>query len=211
MKNERKDRSKAITRDIPYLDLMVFFARYVKDFDMLESLLSILAQGFQKAKNDIFGNRHDELYVSIPERQIPNKTINPEFVRLSNEKMHFADYIENHTRLGLLLRIGEYLTYDRYDNERETYGSNLRRIALEKLALSHSSVAQTIQNMSKDMSMDFFKKLESLDSEGLVLYFPDKDEREFVRGLIKRWCYVWDEKEKELLPIKLNGEVFTER
>ena len=135
---------KVMSWDIPVLELLTFLFWTKKSYREMAFLLPILSRGFMRSGSyssstdqRIFLNalEHEfsiDDYYRDEWNEVYDKFSEANKQGYSGTQLPFADYRENYTRLGILLRIGEYMTYSE-EKDVAGYGKKLYDVALQKI------------------------------------------------------------------------------
>jgi hypothetical protein len=193
---------KVMSWDIPVLELLTFLFWTQKAYREMAFLLPILSRGF--IRSGFYSSSRDQrIFLTALEHEFKiDDYYRDEWTKVYDkfpeekkegyfaDQLPFADSREHYTRLGILLRIGEYMTYSE-EKDAARYGKNLYDIALEKIGEQYPNISKRIATMDSDNRRIFFSSLQTQDERGLEAYFPDEETRKKVMELVKECCYFY--------------------
>jgi hypothetical protein len=196
--------SKSITWDIPFLELWTFHLQHKNEHRRLLGLIPIIKEGLQHAGGG------DSLDIPRPDRVIDLTWSDKEALENSlgfsrRAGRAFADRKVHLSRVGLVLRIGEYLSRVDADDV-AAYGNTLSQMALLELRALAPGVSQTLSECSKQDMANLIRAIEYQDNEGLKSHFPDAKERAIAAELVIECSYYYDWTSGRLEHVKIVPE-----
>jgi hypothetical protein len=197
--------------DIPLVDLLAFYARRANHPRQLYAALTLLHRGMADARQ--FG---DEKPAPLFRLDCPDfddyrtdlkiygiSDTGHKLPELDFKKLHWADSRAQRSRIGLIYRIGAYLTKTNPD-----YGRYLSDYAATALRESSPRLTERLSRLSDDERTRLLDAVERQDDEAIGFYLDDPDIREHARDLVPRGTYALNRKDEENAPVKLPFDAF---
>jgi hypothetical protein len=208
---------RVMSWDIPYLELVAFLAARDEEIESEFVLLRLLNDGFIRAGRGNGSDASHSIVAPLPSdpplehgaRAAYRVSFEPaagaDLWRTDDggEARRFANYRENYSRLGLSLRLSEYMLRTD-DRELRIYWRALQENCLVKLRDVQPQVAAVLSSVVGDERRRLFDCIERQRATELARWFPQKAELKAAMDLVKECCYQqsWETGELSRVPIE---------